>query len=211
MRKLLGSIVLVFVLPMTGQAAERVYPMAAFSALTLQGGMQLEVTSGTRQSVSVVEPDGKFDGVKVSALGGRLIVRTEPNVWRLWQRAPRYTVKVMLVSLDDVQLSGAVQGRLTRLLAKNIKINASGASQLHMDGVCAEMHLVSSGALQLDAAGFKCNGVDITVSGSATAAVFARQHVQATASGVAHIDIYGKPADVQQHASGVASIRFVGR
>jgi hypothetical protein len=74
--------------------------------------------------------------------------------------------------------------------------------QVEVDRLRAEL----SGAGNIDARELKAKEVRVSVSGAASADVYAKEYLDASVSGVGSIDYYGNPAKVKTDVSGVGSI-----
>ena len=202
--------ILLALLPAMVLAEDRTYPLPVFRAAEFNGAEHVVINMGPHQSVTVHEPDGRFKEIQVVVRGRRLLVDRGPQMRPFWQKAPDYTVIVVVPTLDAMTLSGAVDGRV-RLSTRDLLVNLAGASRLELHGSCNRLTVNASGAARLVANNFNCDTVSITTSGAANASVYAHGHLLAQASGASHIDVRGKPVDVHQSNSGASSISFLAR
>ncbi|HPE90017.1 MAG TPA: head GIN domain-containing protein [Spirochaetales bacterium] len=108
-------------------------------------------------------------------------------------------VEVGLSGSGDTSLSGVMDAII-------IKSSGSGAARLGGEGDSASFAISGSGVV--DAEGFACDEVRITVSGSCKASVYARRTLDVTASGSGTV-LYGGDPRVSARTSGTATVRPV--
>ncbi len=113
------------------------------------------------------------------------------------------------VDTFEIQASGAAKTTLTGLTAKNLTVNASGASNCSINGKALESKIELSGASHLEGQ-FQSNRADVEASGASQASLRVRDSLTGEASGASTITYSGLPAHVDTHVSGVSKVNRAG-
>lgn len=92
------------------------------------------------------------------------------------------------------------------LEAEVVKVVASGASKIQLEGQCDRLEAEVSGAADLKAYQMLAKEVKANTSGAAAAKVYAAEKFSGNAEGASSIKIKGSPTDVAAESSAAASI-----
>ncbi|MBU2913190.1 GIN domain-containing protein [Reichenbachiella agariperforans] len=132
---------------------------------------------------------------------------TMPNINRL-EVGGLCKVQVDNFELNEIEVdvSGASSCDL-RVQVKELEANMSGAAVLELSGTADYLGVDLSGASNLRAYNFRAKEVNIEAGGASSAKVYARESIEASASGISNIRYKGSPESIDIHESGVSKIR----
>ena len=88
----------------------------------------------------------------------------------------------------------------------DFEVDVSGAGSVNLSGEVDRFRADLSGAGSINAKELKAKDVRVSVSGAASADVYAKDYLDASVSGVGSISYYGDPAKTKTDVSGVGSI-----
>lgn len=109
--------------------------------------------------------------------------------------------------VSSVNVSGSVQTDYTiPEEVTEINVSAEGASVVSVKGSCDLASYDISGVSKLNAADAEAGNVKVSVSGTSSAEVYAKNELDAEASGMSTINYSGNPSSVKEDASGQSSI-----
>jgi hypothetical protein len=205
--------------------------VAPFHRLLASGRTEIILRQGDREHLTVERlPDEARVTARVDV--GTLYVEVDEKA-RGWfpfsrQRDEPARLAVWFRKLDRIGLSGVVRLRAPALVADSLAIDASGGTQLTLDGLrtrlltvdasaalqarlagaATEQRLTVSGAADYDASRLVSETVSIDISGAGQARLNVSRELRADVSGAASIDYTGAPT-VHSDVSGAGRIRRV--
>lgn len=192
-------------------AEEKRYDLDKIDTIDAGGAFNIVVKFGNKQSVTVVEPNGRFDNLEVTVKGGRLDLDYDGH-WG-WDEgeSPRYTVKLTLQSLDEIELSGASRILVRDAKLDELEVDLSGATQAVISGTCDMLEADVSGASKFAGEDFLCEDIELDLSGAAQAAINATNAIDVETSGVSKLAIHGKAKNVAHESSGLANTVYIDK
>lgn len=173
-----------------------------FSKLDVGGTFKVAVVVGPEASVEVVADENLLDYIETKVNGDTLKVRTRERL----DPELALSVRVTVPSLEEVDISGVADIRITGLHGPKFELDASGASDIHLEGQVDALELDVSGVGDVEAFGLQARSVDIDLSGAAKAEVTATEKLVASISGSGRVRYAGSPASVEREVSGAGSI-----
>lgn len=173
-----------------------------FSKIEAAGAFTVNVKVGASSSVKIKAEDNLLPLIKTYVRGKSLVIDTKKNI------SPRKEIVIYVTTneLDGIECSGANDITAEGIMCKDFHVDLSGAGSIDLYGECEKVHAEISGAGNIDAKHLKSDHVFISVSGAASASVYARKYLDASVSGVGSIDYYGDPKETNTSVSGVGSI-----
>jgi hypothetical protein len=183
-------------------AAERSFPVGAFSAVVLSGSPDVIVTTGAGPSVVAQGADSDLDRLDIKVEGGRLIIATKSGSWN-WSSRDGVTVRVSAPNLTAASISGSGDMKVGAVKG-NFEGRISGSGDLQIASVDApSLSLSISGSGDISVGGGRCGAGNLTITGSgdidAGRVRCETLSVSSTGSG-----------DVSAQASGTATVRTTG-
>lgn len=194
-----------------------------FETLVLGGDFKVVIRNGDTYSVTIAAPASWFETITTQVSQGTLRVNTGRSVFKGEQvtlnivtpslRRIEAGGAVHLLTIDplageriEVHLSGAAEADLN-LDYQEVDARLSGAGHMALKGQAPKVSLQVSGAGALDAYELIAEHVTVSLSGAASAKVYADHTLQARISGAGSVRYRGEPEVVQPAISGAGSIR----
>jgi hypothetical protein len=208
--------------------------LAGFKAIRLTGAIDMFITQGTTDSVTI---EGEADQVKeVTATvdkDGTLVI-AHPTGWSLWSwfrvpaQAPRAVVTVKTLNGIELEGSGDVHAG-TLVCQDQFLARITGSGDIHIDALAAralDARIAGSGDIRIggavsdatvriagsgDFAGGELKSISakVSIAGSGDATVWARDRLEVTISGRGDVSYFGTPVIVQSIA-GSGSLKPLG-
>ncbi|MEW6006043.1 MAG: head GIN domain-containing protein [Stygiobacter sp.] len=173
-----------------------------FDRLEVGGVFSVKVEIGKEASLKIQAEENLLPLIKTNVVDGTLIIETKKGL------NPRREIKILITTpdLNYVEVSGANSLQIFNIDEDVFEVNLSGAGSIYLKGKVEKFYADLSGAGSIDSKDLIANVVEISVSGAASADVFAKERIDASVSGVGSINYYGNPQNVKTNISGVGSI-----
>ena len=226
----------------SGVPATNEYNFSDFTEVEITSAIKFDIIQSGSYNVSITADDNLFDYILVSKQGTTLRIQMKralyanismkaeiamPNLLGLHvSGASRGTVADFNTTEDlDIDLSGASSLELVDMVAGNVDLGASGASQITGDISAADVDIDLSGAssVQLEGsgddtvikasgassaklAGFEVNNVDVDLSGASSGTINMDGRLDADLSGASNLSYIGEPTMGNINTSGNSTI-----
>lgn len=177
--------------------------VAGFNAIKVGGAVEVEIVAQKDFSVEVEADDNLLPFIKTELNADVLEIRTEKS---LKTKNP-IRVKISAPDIESLKVSGASKLSLANLKNDSLKIDASGASKIKIDGETRDLEVELSGASRLDAENLKAENANIDASGASNANVFVSGDLKADLSGASSLVYSGNPRNLEESTSGASSVR----
>ncbi len=208
----------------SGKTVTRTFNFSDFTAVNLANAFQGEITRGDSFGVEITADDNLFDYIHVTKTGSTLNIELDHlHQYSLGPNALR--AKVTLPTLTGLTVSGASRATLSGFksiqdLTVNasgasgvngsiesgaVHIDASGSSQVRLQGAGQQASLAAHGASQLYLGSFALDSASVNMSGASTAEVNAKSKLDYNLSGASHLTYSGSPAIGSSRTSGASS------
>lgn len=176
--------------------------VSEFNRIDAGGAFTIKVEVGKAPSVRIAAEENLLGYIRTSVKGNTLVIDTKKNL------SPRKEIKILITtpSLSYIEASGANDIRIIGIKGDSFEANLSGAGTLDLSGEAKRFDADLSGAGTINAKDLIARNVSISVSGAASAEVFAKETLDASVSGVGSISYYGNPENTKTTVSGVGSI-----
>ncbi len=185
-----------------GRMKDQTRNIEEFSRIDAGGSFSIKVYVGKEPSLKIYAEENLLQYIKTSVKGSTLYIDTKKNL------NPKKEIEFRITTpgLTSLDVSGANNVEVVNINEREFSVNLSGAGNVDLKGTADKFRAELSGAGNIDAKELKANDVVISVSGAASADVFAKQVLDASVSGVGSIDYYGNPEKTRTNVSGVGSI-----
>lgn len=227
---------ILFVLALAGlaapaRAADRVYPVADFNRLIVEGPYRVELIVGRATTARAQGSRLGLDRVSIESTGQTLRIRPLRNVWgadaagdpgpvtiRLTTRALRSARLVGPATLDmeganglnvELMVEGSGTLRAMRVAVDNLSLGLLGAGTLELAGTTKALRGQFQGTGNVAAAGLAADTATVTTTMTGNVALQVNGRAEITAHGLGVVTISGRPACVLS-GSGTANVRCGG-
>ncbi|MCX6167974.1 MAG: DUF2807 domain-containing protein [Ignavibacteriales bacterium] len=185
-----------------GRIRDEARKVTEFHKIEAGGAFSIHVKVGSAASLRITAEENLLGYIRTTVRGNRLIIDTRKNI------SPRKEILIEITTpnLTDIQVSGANDIEVEGIKETEFNVELSGAGNIHLLGEVERLRAELSGAGNIDARELKSKETFISVSGAASANVYATKYLDASVSGVGSIDYYGNPEKTKTNVSGVGSI-----
>lgn len=216
---------LIFASPSADAQQRQSRPLAGFDAIEVGGGIDLFVRKGDGFVVEVQASEDDAAKIVTEVVGKTLQIGRKSTLGFFhWGNAGSvYVTLPALVSLDasggsDVKTEGTFASDNLRIVASGgsdltmnvtagvLHVEASGGSDLRLSGTARSAHVESSGGSDLDASGLTADEADVDSSGGSDLAIAVSRKITGEASGGSDVTYTGQPGTVTVNTSGGAEI-----
>ena len=187
-----------------GYVLTELRPLPPFTAVSVSGVGRVIVEQADQPFVEIRADDNVLPYLESEVRSGMLILRQSSNV--TFHDIGEIVYYVGVPYLDEILLSGAVQGEAYQIDSDRMFVELSGATSLRAASWAREQDVVVSGVASYRALDLESLFASVVTSGTATATVWVHDYLEATASGVSSIRFDGNP-DLDLQVSGLASVR----
>lgn len=109
----------------------------------------------------------------------------------------------------DVRLTGASKVMVADLKAESVKVDSTGAGNIHLAGNVQKQSLHLSGAAEYHAFGLNSTAADVHLSGASKTELWVRDSLELNISGSTQVNYYGSPK-LKSKTSGASQIQRLG-
>ncbi len=185
-----------------GRVREESRKVEEFNKLDAGGAFTIKVNVGKAPSLRISAEGNLLQFIRTSVKGNTLHIDTRRNI------SPRkeIMIEISTPNLKSVDVSGANNIIVDGIFGDNFSVELSGAGNIELSGEVGKFDADLSGAGNIEAKDLISEEVKISVSGAASADVYAKEYLDASVSGVGSIDYYGNPKKIRTKISGVGSI-----
>lgn len=187
----------------SGNVVKEKRDTADFNAIEVGGVVEVEVVANKDFSVEVEADDNLLQYIETEVSGNTLEIKTTKRI----SPKSRILVRIGAPNIENLQVSGASKISVTNLNTAVLKIDASGASKIKIDGETRNLDVELSGASKLDAENLKAENANINGSGASNAAINVTGNLRADLSGASKVTYVGNPRNLEKSTSGASSVR----
>lgn len=177
--------------------------VAEFNAIEVGGVFDVEVVAQKEFGVEVEADDNLLQFIRTEVKGGTLEISTDKRI------SPKGAIRVRISApdIEKLQVSGASKLSLGNVKNDSLKVYASGASKLKVDGETRDLEIDLSGASKIEAENLKAENVNVDGSGASCANVNVSGDLKADLSGASKVTYTGTPRNLEKSTSGASSVR----
>ena len=173
-----------------------------FSEIQAGGAFDVEWRNGP-PSLAITTDQNLLQYIDNSISDNRLRLRTRERV------RPTHGIKVVVTSptRNGAKISGAVDLRVPQLAGPKFYFQATGASDVKLDGNVDELLADMTGASDLSAKNLHAKTAEISITGAADAEVDVSDSLKVSITGAGSVTYHGNPPHIEKHIVGAGSIR----
>jgi hypothetical protein len=171
---------------------------ATFTAVRAGGGIRVEVTQGSPQSVRMAGQANILEILETTVADGMLSIESTDS----YSTDRGVTATIVVERLDGLELWGGAFGEVRALDADEVELEVSGGAQVSAAGHAHELRVIASGGGVAHLHDLHVTDADVECSGGAEIELTASGTVQGEAWGGAFVDVNGDPASVDVEVSG---------
>lgn len=177
--------------------------VAGFDSVEVSGVFQVEIVAGKDFSVEVQADDNIAPLVTTEVQGSTLHIGLEKKV----NMHNDLVIRISAPDIKKVESSGVSKINVSGIKNDAFAIDSSGASKITVSGETAKFKVDLSGAGKVDAENLKAVDADVDASGACNVSLNVSGSLKTDASGASHITYTGDPKTVDNHQSGVGSVK----
>jgi hypothetical protein len=175
--------------------------ISAFANIRANGAFVIEWESG-KPALNITTDENLLPYIESHISDDTLRLRTREHLW------PTQKIKVVISSpaRAGAKISGAVQLTAHKMSGPNFAFEATGASQITLDGSVDRLLADMTGASELNASDLQTKTVEISTTGAAEARIAVSETLKVAITGAGEVTYSGNPT-VEKHITGAGSIR----
>jgi len=175
--------------------------ISAFTEIDAGGAFEIEWQNGP-PALRITTDENLLSYVKSDVSSDTLYLRTHEHIW------PTHGIKVVISSPTRaaVRIRGAVKLTAKQLTGPKFALEASGASNVSLDGNVDELLADMTGASELEASGLQTRTAEISTTGAGDAEVAVAETLKVAITGAGKVTYSGNPT-IEKHITGAGSIR----
>lgn len=176
------------------------------SAIEAKGGFDIHWSAGP-PAVTITTDSNLLSHIKSEVMDGTLHIYSDTRI------SPSIGVKVTVASgtLAEASLTGGIQFDAGQLSGKCLKIESTGAVDVHVDGMVDDLDASLTGACKLKAAALKTRTTEIRLVGASDAEIAVSEALKVSAIGASSLKYAGDPKTIEQNVTGSGSIEHLNQ
>src|SRR5215813_11241998 len=173
-----------------------------YTSLEVSCAASIGVRLQEQESLEISGDDNLIPLITTEVKNNTLYIRSTQEI------APREKLRITLSNPDLTRFafSGAGDANVSNIKNDRIEIVLSGAGDLIASGETRDAAITLSGAGKVDAKNLLAVNAKANSTGVGSLDVYAKEQLDAKATGVGEINYYGNPKVVKKDASGIGSI-----
>ncbi len=194
-----------------------------FQNIAISGAMDVEIKIGSTTSIDIESEKGNADLIETRVDNGTLRIHPKKKAWT--KRIGAIKVFVTVPDLQELKVSGASDVHLlgnsiselkmrisgasdifSNVTFGHLMLDASGASDIKLEGKAQSAKFLISGASDIKAATFEVEDMKANVSGASDVKVIVSNNLDIMASGASSFKYDGNPSIGKRSVSGAADV-----
>jgi hypothetical protein len=174
--------------------------VGAFSEIDAGGVFEIEWQSGS-PALRITTDENLLSYIESDVSGDTLHLRTHDHIW------PTHGIKVIISSpaRTAARIRGAVKLTAKQISGSTFALEASGASNVSLDGNIDHLLADMTGASELEASGLQTKTAEISTTGAGDAEVAVSETLKVAITGAGKVSYSGNPT-VEKHITGAGSV-----
>jgi len=188
---------------------DKVLNLGDFKKINVTGVYDLEVKRGSSYEVRISGKPVALERAQIKVDGQTLYLghRRKGRGYRGFKNSKSIRANITLPNLEELTVSGVVDGDIRDVDADVFTINISGVGDVRISGTCNRLNARLSGVGDLNARKLECKSAEVKVSGVGDARVYASEDLNAFVSGIGDLTCYGSPKNIRKNRTFFSSIR----
>jgi hypothetical protein len=176
--------------------------ISAFANIRASGAFTIEWQNG-EPALRITTDENLLPYIDSQVDGETLRLRTREQIW------PTHGIKVVISSPTraGARISGAVKLTANQLSGQKFVFEATGASEVKLDGSVDQLLADMTGASELNASGLQTRTAEISTTGAADAEIAVSETLKVAITGAGKVTYSGNPKTIEKHITGAGSIR----
>ena len=176
--------------------------VSSFANLDAGGAFEIEWQNGP-PALRITTDENLLPHIEDNVSDDTLYLRTRDHVW------PTQGIKVVISSpiRTGGRIRGAVKLTVKQLSGPTFALEATGASEVFLDGSIDRLLVDMTGASQLVADGLKAKTAEISTTGAGNAEVAVTDSLKVVITGAGKVTYSGNPSTIKKQILGAGSIR----
>ena len=176
--------------------------VAAFEAITCDGGYEVQIDCQQKQSVTIETDENLLPLVKTEVHSNTLRVYTKGMLLP----TNRIRITVSIPNITEFTSNGSVDGDINNINNNALEIGIHGSGKLSMNGKSGNVKIRASGSSKIDATSLISENSDIQINGSGNMHVYATNSIDVQINGSGTVKYKGEPKTVNQQINGSGRI-----
>lgn len=181
--------------------------LTGFDSVQLQGTADLDITVGSKASVSFEGNEDAIRNIRTVVRGDTLFISRKDGNWFWNNDRGKVTAHITVPSLDRLDMRGSSNITIAGSESGSSSITISGAGRLVADGKLDWLSLVINGTGRADLTDMQIETAKVVVNGAGQVSLDVRKNLDATVNGTGDIVYAGEPEHVSSRVHGVGSVR----
>ncbi len=176
--------------------------IAAFEAITCDGGYDVQIKCQEKQSVAIETDENLLPQIKTVVRNNKLYIDTKGMLF------PTNGIRI-IISVPDITeftSNGSTDGNINNVNNNALDIGINGSGKLHLDGKSGTVHINTSGSSKIDASALISENSDIQINGSGNIQVYATNSINVQINGSGTVKYKGEPKSINQQINGSGKI-----
>jgi hypothetical protein len=176
--------------------------VAAFEAVTCDGGYEVQINCQEKQSVAIETDENLLPLIKTEVHNKTLHIDTKGNLFP----TNRIRIAVSVPNITEFTSNGSTEGDINNINNSTLDIGIHGSGKLHLNGKSGTVHINTSGSSKIDAISLISENSDIQINGSGNIQVYATNSLGVQINGSGTVKYKGEPKSVNQQINGSGKI-----
>jgi hypothetical protein len=187
--------------PGSGNAKTEVRNAPAFSAVSVGGAIDADITVGPEARVEITGDDNIVPLITTDVRGDRLEISSRKN----FRTSVHLVAKITLPRLTGIGLTGSGDVTAHGVQSDHLGVTLTGSGTVRADGTAheAEVELLGSGTIKLDQ--LAAERASVSVSGSGDVAIAASKSLDVSITGSGDVTYRGDP-ELKKRITGSGSV-----
>lgn len=178
--------------------------LPAFSKLSVNGSIDVDVSVGESQSVTIRADDSEIDRIRTKVENDTLVIRMKGN----FRNSRNMLATIKVPDFSAIAINGSSDADIRNIDSENFKIKINGSGDVAANGQCTDARYYINGSGDISAHGLKCESASVRISGSGDADVHASSDITVSISGSGDVSATGRPAVKKVSVSGSGSFEM---
>lgn len=176
--------------------------IADFSKVSIVGGYQIQWSRG-KPALSVSTDQNLLPHIRTVVRGDILQIDSKENLLP----TKNTTIIISSDSLCDILATGGNNFKASQLSGPYLKIQATGASNISVDGAVTKLEAHLTGANKLNAKSLQTETATASMTGASDADVTVSDALRVTITGAGSLTYSGHPKSIEKSITGAGSVR----
>jgi len=175
-----------------------------FDSINIRGAYTTKIICQMQQSVKLKSTEDILTLIKTEVKNNILFIFPQIEL----PKDTRIKIEILANDLKNIDVSGANHLEVNNLKNQQTNINFDGSSNSKISGETKDLNVIISGQAKLNARQFSSQKVNLDLSGSVMAEVYANQELNIAMNGAGAIYYHGEPKTQTRNIQGPV---FIGK